>query len=116
MSRPKATSHSFPPASRRTGGGRAACSCPRDVGVVRRYWSVLWLSRGLWRFLHHLPARQSALSGQTPREHLCLSEHRLHAPASRGFFSAMPAAALERLPLPKGLIAQASGVQRGRLS
>ena len=60
--------------------------------------------RGFWRFRHHLPVRQSAVSGWTPREHLCLSEHRLHAPASRGCFSVTPAAVPELLPLPKGLI------------
>ena len=44
MSRPKATSQSFLPASRCTGGEHAACSQPRDVGVIHCYWDVLWLS------------------------------------------------------------------------
>ena len=113
MSRPKATSQSFLPAFRCTGGEHAACSQPRDVGVIHCYWDVLWLSRGFWRFLHHLPVRQSAVSGWTPREHLCLSEHRLHAPASRGCFSVTPAAVPELLPLPKGLITRLVGCREG---
>ena len=116
MSCPKATSQSFLPASRCTGGEHAACSCPPNVGVVCCYWNVLWLSRGLWCFLHHLLARQSARGGSLHCQDGCTVSTSSMPWASCPFFSVMLVAVPELRPLPKGLITQASQVQRGRLS